>query len=161
MRGIEALREYRCNKEKYLPMVAGAEKIYEDRIEYKETEDDVLWVEYNIGWNCGFIGKRPYFMELWAREGMTILTIYISTIGIEDYSVVDLEKMLIDEASIYGRKEGYSSPNPVPKFIDRNGNEFFSINVMVEVEDEPALIDGATVFPFSILNSFNSEDQDR
>ena len=155
MRGIEDLREYRCNREKYLPMVADAEKIFEDRVEYKGN------VEVNIGWNCGFVGNRPYFMELWATDGITILTILLSTIGIEDYSVSDLETMLIDEGDIYSRKEGYISPGRVPKYIDRNGNEFFSINVTVGIEDEPALIDGAPVFPFSILNRFNSEDQDR
>ena len=85
MNAIDNLMEYRNNKEKYLPLIDHEKKFFP----FREETDDV-----NIGWDCGFIGNRPYFLECWATTGITMLTIFLSTTGIEDYSVEDLEKLL-------------------------------------------------------------------
>ena len=146
MTGMDALKEYRANKSSYLPMVDHETKCFETRDEF----DDV-----NIGWNCGFIGNRPYFAEVWATTGITMLTVFISTIGIEDYTPKDLERLLIEDAGYYAPKEGYIPVEFVPQYTDDNGNEFFSVNVVVGEEDEPAVITGARAYPFTILNELN------
>jgi len=147
MKGIECIEEYRKNRNDFLPMIDHERHTFCDRNEFGDV---------NIGWNCGFIGSRPYFYEVWATDGMTLLTIFLSTEGIEDYDTMDIEKMLIDEAHIFEKKEGYSSPS-VLKLFDGDGNEFFSINMVVGMEDEPAVIDGAPIYPFALLNDLNKK----
>ena len=152
MNAIDNLMEYRNNKEKYLPLIDHETKPFA----YRDKFDDV-----NIGWDCGFIGNRPYFLECWATTGITMMTVFLSTTGIEDYSVEDLEELLIDEAKIYSKKEGYKSPEFAPKPVDSNGNEFFSINIVVGVEDEPARINGGGhLVPFAELNKLNGYPED-
>ena len=75
MNALDNLMEYRNNPEKYLPLIDHDSKFFPSR----EETDDV-----NIGWDCGFIGKRPYFLECWATDGITMITIFLSTTGIED-----------------------------------------------------------------------------
>lgn len=153
MNAIDNLMEYRNNKEKYLPLIDHETEFFPERTEY----DDV-----NIGWDCGFIRNRPYFLEAWATTGITMITIFLSTIGIEDYSVADLEKLLIEEGKIYTKREGYESPDFVPKPVDDNGNEFFSINIVVGLEDEPARIDGGGhLVPFNELNKLNGFSEEK
>ncbi len=145
MDGIECIKEYRKNSDKYFPLIDHERHQFTDRNEYGDV---------NIGWNCGFIGLRPYFYELWATEGLTMLSIFFSTKGIEGYEICDLEKMLIEDAGIYGKKEGYTVPGVV-KIYDDNNNEFFSINIVVGMEGEPALISGVDIYPFVTLNELN------
>ncbi len=147
MTGIDFIREYRKNSKKYLPLISHERNQFESRTEEGEV---------NIGWNCGFIGLRPYFYEVWAVDGITMLTIYISTKGIENYTAKDLERMLIDEAKIYSKKEGYEEAGVV-KIDDIDGNEFFSINVCVGMEDEPTLIDGGAIYSYIFLNELNGK----
>ena len=147
MTGIDFIKEYRRNSEKYLPLISHERNQFESRTE----EGDV-----NIGWNCGLIGLRPFFYEVWAVDGITVLTIFISTKGIENYTAKDIERMLIDEAQIYSKKEGYAEASVI-KIYDIDGNEFFSINVTVGVEDEPAVISGGAIYPYSLLNELNGK----
>ena len=69
MSAVECVKEYRDNKDKYLPLIDHETMTFETRNEF----DDL-----NIGWNCGFIGNRPYFLECWATEGITMITIYFN-----------------------------------------------------------------------------------
>ena len=151
MNAIERLKEYRANKDKYLPLIDHETQFFPDRTEF----DDV-----NIGWNCDFIGNRPYFLECWATCGMTMITIFISTIGIEDCTLEEMEHLLIDEGKIYSKLPGYIPPEMGLKVADRNGNEFYSINIVVGTEDEPALIDGARICSFELLNELNGFNND-
>ncbi len=89
-----------------------------------------------------------------------MLTLYFSDEGIEDYDAAQVEKLFTD-IGYYRPREGFESKgtDSLMKFTDGQGNEFFSFNVAVGVEDEPARITGAIIYPFSILNEFNSENQ--
>ncbi len=148
MGAIENLTEYRNNKEKYLPLIDHEGMYFPPRTEF----DDI-----NIGWGCGFIGNRPYFVECWATAEITMITIFISSIGIENYTTEDLEKLLIEEGKVYSKKEGYESPEMIPIFEDSNGNEFFSVNIVVGMEDEPERIGGCgNLVPFEVLNEINN-----
>ena len=144
MKSIEFLQHYRDNKQYYLPMIDHEKK------HWSKSND---LGDINIGWDCGAIGRRPYFLECWVGEGITMITFFISTIGIEDYTTEDIEKMLIG-AGLYSKKEGYRSAKVVP-VVDSNYNEFFSVNIVVGLEDEDAVIDGAIIYPFMQLNELN------
>lgn len=143
---VEFLEHYRRHHEFYLPMIDHEKKPFPKRT---PTYGDI-----NIGWDCGAIGRRPYFAECWSGDHVTMVTYYISTIRIENYSVEDLERLLIVEASLYFPKAGYLKPG-VAKLIDSNNNEFFSINIVVGIEDEDAVIEGAIIYPFARLNELN------
>lgn len=144
MKPIEFLQHYRGNTDYYLPMI-DHERRYWPRC--NELGD------INYGWDCGAIGRRPYFLECWSADGVTMITFFISTIGIEQYTTEEIEKMLID-AALYSVKEGYRKAKVIP-VLDSNDNSFFSINITVGLEDEDPLIDGAIVYPYSRLNEFN------
>ena len=62
--------------------------------------------------------------------------------------------MLIKDAGIFKKKRGYSEPE-ILKFKDGNKNEFYSINILVGIEDEPSKISGALIEPFESLNDLN------
>ena len=144
---IECLTEYRNHRDKYLPMIDHEKRFFKKVTNY----DDI-----NLGWYCGFIGERPYFLECWSPIGLTMITVFVSTIGIEDYTISELERMLIEEAKIYTKKDGYISPDLVPKVYDGNGNEFFSINILVGFDDEDAVIEGGgRLSSFRKLNELN------
>ena len=145
MTGMDCIKEYRKNKDKYLPLIDHETWRFEDRTETGDT---------NIGWNCGFIGDRPYFLEAWATDGITLITVFVSTERIEDYTPDDVEKMLTDVAGIYSKKEeAYESS--IAKMFDGNGNEFFSVNVIVGLEDEPTVVESGVIHPFTLLNELN------
>ena len=148
MNAIERLQQYRANKDRYLPLIDHETQYFPDRTEF----DDV-----NIGWNCDFIGNRPYFLECWATSGITMITIFISTIGIEDYTLEDMENLLINEGKVYSKLPGYIPPE-IGRFTDSSGNEFYSVNIVAGEEDEPAQIDGARICSFNLLNAFNGFD---
>ncbi|SCY76936.1 hypothetical protein SAMN02910292_02849 [Lachnospiraceae bacterium XBB2008] len=146
MKPIEFLKHYRSNPDFYLPMIDHEKKPYPKKVP--------PYGDINIGWDCGAIGRRPYFVECWSGDHVTMVTFYISTLGIENYSVEALEKLLIVEASLYFPKVGYRKPG-VAKLVDSYNNEFFLINIVVGIEDEDSVIVGPVIYPFSRLNELN------
>lgn len=143
------LDEYKRNPDKYLPLIDHAWKVFPDRSEYGEV---------NVGWNAGIVeGNRPFFCECWA-EGITVLTYFISTKGIEEYSVEQIEKMLADAEIIwYVGERKY--PTSVQKFTDHEGNEFFSINIIVG-DDDGTYIEGGVIYGMNRLNEYNSKAEE-
>ena len=141
------LNDHRQHPENYLPLVDHAQKTFASR--------DPEYGEVNVGWDTGVIeGNRPYFCECWA-EGYTVLTYYVSTSGIETYSVEQIEAMLKSAGIVwYVGERKY--PTSVRKFFDNSGNEFFSINIIVG-DDDGTYIDGGIIFSFRYLNNYNSK----
>ena len=141
---IQFLQDCLDNPGKYLPMVDHAWQTFPPRNEFDEV---------NIGWNAGVIdGNRPYFCECWA-EGFTAITYFISTKGIEGYTAGQLEEMLSNAGIIsYIRPDHYETS--VMVFTDHSGNEFYSINFVVAVEED-VYTDGGMIISFSSLNDFN------
>ena len=149
MKPIEFLQHYRNNKDYYLPMIEHESKFWPRR---EEELGDI-----NLGWDCGAIGRRPYFLECWSGDRVTMITFFISTVGIENYTTEEMEKMLTD-AGLYAKKDGYKEAS-VLRVIDSNDNTFFSVNIVVGLEDEDSIIDGAIVYPYKWLNEFNGYQQ--
>lgn len=145
---FELLTDIRINPDKYYPLVDHAEWHYESR-----TEDG----DVNIGWNIGLVeGSRPWFGECWATEGITMLTYFISTRDIEDRTTEQLKAMLEEPGIVkFANPERDNTP-AVKKLTDGKGNEFFSVNITVGVEDETYTTgDSGIVHKFRELNRFN------
>jgi len=146
--GLNLVKDYRAHPEKYLPMIDHTEHVPR-RNEYGDV---------NIGWNAGLLEEnRPYFVECWAADGITMLTIFISTRGIEDKTPDELTKWFLDIGYFSFVDGGYQTAE-IGTFTNPEGNTFFSINIAVGVEDEPARIEGAQIYPWSVLNSFNKTE---
>ena len=144
--GLELIKAYRKHPENYLPFV--------DRKVQTPARNE--YGEVNIGWNAGLIGEnRPYFAECWATDGITMLTVYMSSSGLEDKTPDELAA-LIQESGYYRAKEGDQTPT-VGTFTNPRGEGFFSINIGVGAGEEPALIEGAPVIPWKVLNDYNRE----
>ena len=154
---IRMLNIFRLNPEKFLPIVDHAWKEFPDVDPGTEWYDDK---EVNLGWDTGLLdGNRPYFLEGWATNGITMLTYFVSTIGIEDATTEELVKMLTD-AGLFRLYDPEHPRTSVMKFEDDSGNEFFSVNVTVGVEDETYL-NGGRVYPFRPLNEYNRSKKEK
>ncbi len=142
--GPAFLREYRANRDAWLPMVDHAEEVFPKRSEYGE---------HNVGWSAGAYDEtRPFFAECWAEDGVTVLTVFISAIGMEDASAEELIGRL-EEIGWLTCPEG-STPCELLRYRDRLGNEFYSLNVCVG-DEEKTYIEGAAIYGYSLLNREN------
>ena len=145
--GLELIKSYRTNPDRYLPMLDHTEEV-PGRNEYGEV---------NIGWNAGLLEEnRPYFAECWAVDQMTMLTINVSAKGIEEKTAEEIDQWF-QNIGYYSYRGDKRYPATIRKEKYPNGEEFFIINLLVGAEDEPALIDGAPILPWSVLNKYNRE----
>ena len=97
------------------------------------------WTETDlISWSC------------WATGGITMLTYFVSTRGIENAAAEELIKQLSDEG-LFRLRNPEKPKASVLKYEDESGNEFFSINIPVGTEDETWL-DGGRMYPYAFLN---------
>ena len=145
--GLELIRSYRENPELYLPML--------DR--KKEVPARNEYGEHNIGWNAGLLeDNRPYFAECWAMDQITSLTIYVTTKGIEGKTAEEMDRWFQD-IGYYSYRDKDHHTARLDTFKNPDGDEFYIITVTVGVDEEPALIDGAPIYPWSILNEYNRE----
>ena len=145
------LEELRTNPEKYLPLVDHAWQYFPDRDDGENAYDDP---EHNIGWNVGMLeGNRPWFLECWATCGITLLTYFIPTAGIETCSRDDLIALL-EGAKLFRILDPQNPRTETRKCEDSHGNEFFSVNIVVG-DEEGTYVEGGKIFPFPALNDFN------
>ena len=143
--GLDLVKAYRAHPERYYPM-----RDHTEQVPRRDEYGDV-----NIGWYAGLLDeKRSFFAECWAEDRITMLTIFISTKGIEDSTPEELEAWLQRVGYFSCTKEN-ESPAKAVIFTDRENEEFFSVNICVGVEDKPAMIDGAPLLPWSVLNEYN------
>ncbi len=151
MKGLEIIREYNSGKTDWLPLISSCGRIVPKREENGEV---------NIGWNAGLLqGNRPFYCECWAIDGITMITLFFSAEGLDIDDEAQAEKLFV-ENGYYKPKKGYEAKGKdgLIRFKDADNNEFYSFNVTVGIEDEPAQITGANIYPFSILNEYNSEN---
>ena len=143
--GMDLIRAYDEHPEKFLPMNKPDNEV-PPRNEYDET---------NIGWYAGLLDEnRPFFAECWAVDGMTVLTMFVSTLGIENETPEELEQRFLDRG--YYRKREGADRAPAVRTFSADGNEFYSINVTVGVDDEPAVIEGAYILSWNTYNKYIS-----
>ncbi len=147
LRGLELIRDYRKNPGKYLPM-----KDFTEQVPGKSEDGGV-----NISWYAGLLEeRRPFFAETWAVDQITMLTIYVSTEGIENITADELGQWFQDIGYI-----GFDDEivKPTVRIIeDHKGNRFFSINICIGIDDDPPRVKGGAGWGWPILNRFNREN---
>lgn len=80
----------------------------------------------NIGYYDGVIdNERPYRVEVWASQGVTSATIFMS---LEDLKVENVKKILINEHIL----EIIEDKIFITEIEDVENNKFYSINVPLE-----------------------------
>lgn len=89
----------------------------------------------DVGWSAGRLSDgRPFRVEYWYWEEVSILTYFMSTKGIENATESHFKELLVDEGLLT-----FTSRDPViksKKIRDASGNEMWSINVAVGDQDE-------------------------
>ncbi len=150
---LELLKELKYNPGRSLPVIDHAWKIFLPRNDGEEWYDDP---QYNLGWDAGMLpDSRPYFLECWATCGITMLTYYISTKGIEDSATDDLIRIL-EDAKLVHITDPDNNRTQAIKVNDDTGNEFWSINIVVG-DEEGTYTEGGLSYPFKYLNEFNKQ----
>lgn len=145
MSGLDVIKRYNSPDCTWLPMVSLCEMIIPDRNEYGEV---------NIAWNAGLLEEnRPFFSELWSSGCITMLTIYVCSNGIENKTEKEMNDWF-ERIGYYKMVDDTRLPQ-IETFSDGKGNNFFSINICVGVEDSEAYIEGGKVYPLKILNEYN------
>ncbi len=98
----------------------------------------------DLGWNEGLLSDgRPYRVECWAEYQITMLTFFFSTTGMENYSDLMFKELLGKEKLVQ-----YAAANPhvsAMLFTDPSGNEMWSVNVVIGIEDELHAIDSTNL----------------
>lgn len=149
---LELLRELRDHPDGYLPITNQAWRIFPSRNDGTEWYDDP---EYNLGWDAGLLpGNRLYFLECWATCGLTMLTYFVSVVGMEEAKDADLFRML-EDAGLFRILDPSGLHTTIQKF-NEDGKEFFSINILVG-DEEGTYVSGGNYYPFSHLNRFNKK----
>lgn len=92
----------------------------------------------NIGYAEGILSdERPFRLECWAEDQLTNLTIFVSSLGIENYSPQKVIEYLEAERLFQRWHDDlYGSVLP---FKDPEGNEFWSVNLVVGDEENTYL----------------------
>lgn len=109
---------------------------------HKDENGDI-----DIGWNVSVTSDgRPYKIEMWADEGMSIVTIFMSAIDIEDYTEEQLIEYLESEDIIRYYTEEKSLG--VSKWIDPSRNLLWSLSVTIGVDDEKYATTGLGIRPY-------------
>jgi hypothetical protein len=99
----------------------------------------------DIGWNEGFLSDgRPYRVECWAHDGVTSLTFFISTAGLEQYNNVQFVELLDRESLVQWhpgvRRSAYAMP-----FTDASGNSLWSVNLVVGDDNDTLVADSVSI----------------
>jgi hypothetical protein len=119
---------------------------------YERDDDGVV----DIGWCDGALSDgRPFRAEMWAQDGVSMLTIFFSTIGLEDLDQVQIKKLVIAEGLARFRP---TAPERCEsrKISDDGGNAVWSVNINIGDDDNTFLSEAVPIFPYSRLGEPNT-----
>jgi hypothetical protein len=98
----------------------------------KEDRDDPLSISFGFG---NFNNGRPLRVEYWAILGSSYITIYFSSLEIENASRQELTEMLITDGIIEIKNDSNFTLDE-KKIIDSSGNEMWMVIVLIGDEDD-------------------------
>lgn len=118
------------------------------RVRTRTPDDDAV----DIGWDSGNLtGGRPYIVECWAQEQVTMLTYFFSMRGLESATDDDFRRLLESEGLLKftsGRRFVASRP-----WVDASGNELWSVNVVVGDDNHTYVDDNHRLRPYRTATS--------
>jgi hypothetical protein len=113
-------------------------------IAHHKDEDGIL----DIGWGEGAMSDdRPFRAEMWAQDGVSMLTVLFSSIGLEDADPASIADLVETEGLVSYRPGAQKYCTPV-KIIDDGGNGMWSVNIVVGDEDETYLDASVPIFAY-------------
>lgn len=145
---IEASLNKKTNKEEKTI----TKEEYKDNIEIpminrKDVDFQNNDEEINIGYAEGILSdKRPYRLECWSTYGITIITIFISILGIETYDKTQILDYL-EKEGLFKRISGDETREVVT--ISNDNNKFYSVNINIALEDEYYAESNIPLTPFA------------
>ena len=119
--GMDFIKEYVSCRENYLPLHPDWKGREKEAGIAPEDQD----IDY--GWSAGAIGNRPWFAECWGRWDIEMMTVYLSSEGIEDLTADDLDRMM-EENGIWKATPDCKYGPSLEKTTERDGNEYYSIS---------------------------------
>ena len=101
----------------------------------------------DIGWTEGILSDgRPYRAELWAQDQITVLTVFFSVLGLEDFDAAALSGLIETHGVVsFGR---LSAPISASLFQDEKENMFWSVNIAVGDEESTFIKGSATIYSY-------------
>jgi hypothetical protein len=110
-----------------------------------KDEDGIV----DIGWCDGVLSDgRPFRAEMWAQDGVSLLTIFFSTIGLEDLVQAQIKNLIVVEGLARFRP-GAPERCESRKVVDDAGNAAWSVNVVIGDEDGTFFSEAVPIFPYS------------
>lgn len=110
-----------------------------------KDEDGVI----DVGWCDGVMSDgRSFRAEMWAQDGLSLLTFFFSTKGIGDLAEEKIKELVISEGLASFRPGATEHCDP-RKFADDAGVELWSVKFVVGDEDSTFLSDSVPIFPYS------------
>ncbi len=102
----------------------------------------------DIGWSEGVLRDgRPYRIEAWAADGITSLTCFFSTFGLDALTDADCGALLEREGLLrFDTPERWVTLRP---FTDASGHRLWSANVVVGDEEQIYVSSDLLLLPYA------------
>ncbi len=103
----------------------------------------------DIGWTDGVLTDgRPFRAEMWAQDGISMLTIFFSVKDLVGLDQEQLQRLVESEGLVAFRPHAKTSCE-ARKHVDCAGSEMWSVNIVVGDEERSFLVGSVPVFPYS------------
>jgi hypothetical protein len=110
-----------------------------------KDEDGVI----DIGWCDGVLADgRPFRAEMWAQDGLSMLTFFFSTLGLADLDQAQIKALIVTEGLVRF-KPGAPEHCESRTVSDDADNAMWSVNVNIGDDDATHLSEAVPVFPYS------------
>jgi hypothetical protein len=118
----------------------------------RDSEDGVI----EIGWCDGVLSDgRAFRAEMWAHDQVSYLTIFFSTLGIENLNDEEI-RQFIQRERLVTFAQNAPQHCAAHKFDDFAGNELWSVSVTVGGEETTYLAESIPIFPYSKIGEPNT-----
>ena len=111
----------------------------------------------DIGWDSGRLTDgRPYIVECWAEDQVTMLTYFFSTRGLESATDDDFRRLLVAEGLLrFTSSRQFVASRP---WVDPSGNELWSVNVVVGDDNDTYVADNHRLRPYGTVEQSPAAD---
>ena len=103
----------------------------------------------DIGWCEGVLSDgRAFRAEMWAQDQVSSLTIFFSTLGLETLEPDEI-CTLVEQEGLVSFEDGAVSYCASDKYVDNAGQELWSVNIVVGVDQDTYVRDTVPIFGYS------------
>lgn len=103
----------------------------------------------DIGWCEGVLSDgRAFRAEMWSEANVSSLTIFFSTLGLEDLEPEEICGLVEAEGLVAFPEEG-ERHCAADKYYDNSGQELWSINIVIGIDQHTYVSDTVPIFGYS------------